>query len=77
MPGLLIKDVPESLHRRLKARAAQHRRSLHREALILLEEVLAQDAGPPDLAVIDRLRIQGTRPLTTSLVNEALNTGRR
>jgi len=41
MTSLLIRDLPEQVHRKLRARAKQNRRSLAKEALILLETVLA------------------------------------
>ena len=36
--SLSIKDVPDSLARALRARAAQHHRSLQGELMIILEE---------------------------------------
>ena len=44
MPGLLIKDFPPELHRRLKEDAARHHRSMTRQALALLEQALAAPA---------------------------------
>jgi plasmid stability protein len=44
MPGLLIKDFPPELHRRLKEEAARHHRSMTRQALALLEQALAAPA---------------------------------
>ena len=44
MPGLLIKDFPPELHRRLKAEAERHHRSMTRQALALLEQALAAPA---------------------------------
>lgn len=41
MPGLLIKDFPPELHRRLKEEAARHHRSMTRQALVLLEQALS------------------------------------
>jgi plasmid stability protein len=41
MPGLLIKDFPPELRRRLKQAAARHHRSITRQALALLEQALA------------------------------------
>ncbi len=76
MPGLLIKDLSESLHRRLKARAARHQRSLAREALVILEEALEDAAGPPSLAEVDRLRIRGGEPLTQEFLDQARRRGR-
>lgn len=40
MPGLLIKDFPPELHRRLKEEAARYHRSMTRQALALLEQAL-------------------------------------
>lgn len=44
MPGLLIKDLPPELHRKLKEEAARHHRSMTRQALALLEQALASPA---------------------------------
>ena len=58
MPTLTIKGMPDPLYRRLKQRAAEHRRSLNSEILVALEQVVA--AVPPDphalLARVDALR---------------------
>ena len=40
MPGLLIKDFPPELHRRLKEEASRYHRSMTRQALVLLEQAL-------------------------------------
>ena len=45
MAALLLRELPDELHRKLKARAAQNRRSMVKEALILLEKGLASDQG--------------------------------
>jgi len=76
MPGVLIRDVPEELHEKLKARAEAHRRSLGREALVLLEKALTVPAGPPTLEEIDKARVKGAKPLTQSLLDRARQTGR-
>ena len=76
MPGLLIKNFPEELHRRLKTRAAASRRSLQREALVMLENALRDPAGPPPLEEIDRLRLKPARPLTQNLIDRARAVGR-
>ena len=58
MPTLTIKGMPDPLYLRLKERAAEHRRSLNSEILVLLEQVVA--ATPPDpyalLTRVDALR---------------------
>jgi plasmid stability protein len=71
MAGLLIKDVPSELHRKLKARAAANRRSLSREALTILETALHEGSGPRTLAELDRLRVRGRRPLTDAILERA------
>ena len=40
MPSLTLKDIPMPLMERLRARAAEDRRSLNREAIWLLEQAL-------------------------------------
>jgi hypothetical protein len=76
MPGLLIKDLSKRLHAQLKARASLHRRSMGREALVILEEALSDGAGPPTLDEIDRWRVGGSRPLTQDLIDESRGSGR-
>jgi len=76
MPGVLIRDVPEEIHKKLKARAAANRRSLGREALVLLEQALQDPAGPPTLEQIRAVRVKGAKPLTQDLLDEARKTGR-
>ena len=44
MSGLLIKDFPPELHRKLKEEAARHHRSMTRQALALLEDALSGPA---------------------------------
>ena len=76
MPGLLIKNLPDHVHARLKARAAVNRRSMSREALVILEGALSEGAGPPTLEEIDATRVRGSRPLTQELIDEARESGR-
>jgi plasmid stability protein len=71
MAGLLIKDLPKELHRRLKARAVANRRSLSSEAITILESALHDRSGPPTLDAIDRLRARGARPLRQSIIDRA------
>jgi plasmid stability protein len=52
MPALVLKSIPESLHRRLKAAAACHRRSLTQEAIILLDQALSSPASGRSDAVL-------------------------
>jgi plasmid stability protein len=71
MAGLLIKDVPKDLHRKLKARAAANRRSLGGEALTILESAFHDRSGPLTLVQLDRLRARGKRPLTDAVLERA------
>lgn len=56
MSNLQVRDVPEDVHRTLKARAAASGRSLSEYAL----EILARDARHPTLdELLDRVRTRG------------------
>jgi len=48
MATVTVKDLPEKLHRQLKVRARQHRRSLNSEILAVLEEATASHRVDPD-----------------------------
>ncbi len=56
MSSLTLKDLPDDLLERLRERARQERRSLNREAILLLERALAPDAGavPASIAEAER-----------------------
>ena len=41
MPAITLKALSVPLHRRLKARAARHKRSLNQEVIAVLEEAVA------------------------------------
>ena len=63
MPGLLIKDFPPELHRRLKEEAARHHRSMTRQALALLEQALTAPARDAADLLPDPLK--PAKPVTT------------
>ena len=46
MPTLVVRNVPEDLMQRLKARAAAHRRSMTQEAILSLQVALDAPALP-------------------------------
>ncbi len=56
MSSLTLKDLPPDLLERLRERARLERRSLNREAILLLEQALAPDVGalPASLAESER-----------------------
>jgi plasmid stability protein len=60
MASLLIRNVDDALHARLKQRAAAHRRSLEEEARELLRSAVAhQDAAPEETLADLALRLFG------------------
>jgi plasmid stability protein len=76
MAGLLVKNLPDHLHLRLKERAALNRRSLSAELITILEEVLDDRAAAPSIEAIDRMRVAGAKPLTQAVLDEARREGR-
>jgi plasmid stability protein len=61
MPTVYIRDLPLPVYRRLKERASQNRRSITREAALILEEALTKPRAAADAwttvdALRDRLR---------------------
>jgi plasmid stability protein len=79
MATLTIKIIPEELRKRLKESAAQHRRSINREAISCLETVLVGDRVEPRdfLARARALRARMPRVfLTQRDLRAAKNQGR-
>ena len=54
MPSLTLKDIPPPLLERLRARASRDRRSLNREAIWLLEQVLDKSSDPASEVRLER-----------------------
>jgi plasmid stability protein len=46
MAALVIKNLPEKIHRRLKEEATRNRRSMIQHAVLLLEQALEAGATP-------------------------------
>lgn len=76
MAGLLLRDIPEALHEKIRKRALANRRSLASEAIVILQQALDDRAGPPSLEEIDAIRVRGTGPLTQELLDKAREQGR-
>jgi len=70
VPSIVIRDVPEVLHRMLKDRARRNHRSLTKEVVAILEESLGgkRRALPPPVPL--------KRPLTEEVVEEGRREGR-
>ena len=71
MANLTIKNVPEPLVRRLKARAAVHRRSLNHEVIASLEAV-AHASSVDTATLLARARAVRRVPLRLRLTDRAL-----
>ena len=71
MPSLILRDIPEEVHERLRARAERNHRSMTREAVAILEKELGA-SGPVRLppAVVP------LRPLTAEEIDRAIDEGR-
>lgn len=71
MPALVIKELPVELHRRLKDEAAQHHRSMTRQAIVILEQGLHRVRPIPAFKAY-----KGSFPLTHEFINSAKREGR-
>lgn len=72
MATLTIKNVPDTLVRRLKRRAATHRRSLNHEVIACLESVTQATPLDPE-TLLARARAVRRTPLRFRLTDRALN----
>jgi hypothetical protein len=72
MPDILIREVPAALHQKLKEAAARHRRSMTRQALVLLEDSLHRDSAAVELPP----PFKGRVPLTKKLIDQGKRVGR-
>lgn len=77
--NITLKEVPETLHRKLRERAMANKRSLNSEALYVLEKAVSPEPVNVDemLANVRRLRgrIHGPK-LTEATLREAKSGGR-
>lgn len=79
MATLTIKNVPEKLRRRLKESAAQHRRSINREAITCLENALMVERVDPQEFLKKARALRERSPqifLTEEFLRTAKNGGR-
>lgn len=71
MPSLILRDLPEEVHKRLRDRAQRHHRSMTKEAVSILErELIASD--PVELPPV----VATSRPIPSNLIDEAIEEGR-
>ena len=71
MPAIVIKDVPEQLHRRLREQAERNRRSMSQELLTIMEQALQP---VPPLGRIKPIRTK--RPFSHAWLLKAMREGR-
>lgn len=75
MSTLVLKNLPEQLHERLKAQAAEHRRSLTQEAILVLEQGLLTRPRRALLLLPPPYVLKGG-PLTIEQIEAAIEDGR-
>ena len=71
MAAIVLKDVPEELHRRLREQAERNRRSMSQELLTIMEEALRP---LPPLAPVKPVKTK--RPFTQAWLRKAMREGR-
>ena len=71
MPSLILRNVPEEVHRKLKERAARHHRSMTKEAVAILEEELSEP-GPVRIPE----PVKPKKPIPASVIDRAIEEGR-
>lgn len=72
MGSLMIRDLPDDLHRKLKMRAKKHHRSMNREAIAILQAVLREEEAVREVPPPYR----GSVSLTRELIEKAKEDGR-
>ena len=73
MRTVVIRDLPDDLHERLKAQAKRNHRSVNKEAVALIERQLAEPRVMPELPPPLRLK---SGPLTIRQIEMAISKGR-
>ena len=70
MPALVLKKIPEDLHRKLKLQAELNRRSMTSQAILLLQQGVETHDSLNSIGVALQ-PFKGKRPLTDALLAEA------
>jgi len=80
MPTLVVKNLPEQLHERLRAQAQEHHRSMTKEVIALIEQgLLAPNAAAvnPAKPALPKLRRVAGGTLTAEWIASAIADGRK
>ncbi len=75
MPTLVVKNLPEPLHERLKAQAVEHGRSVTKEVIFVLEQGLLAGRRRAPLLLPPAYVLKGG-PLTIEQIEAAIADGR-
>ena len=70
MATLTIKNLPDTLYKRLKAKAAEHRRSINSEAILAVERAVTESESRDPEEILTALR-QGRSRLNDVFVTDA------
>lgn len=76
MATLTIKNLPDVLYQRLKAKAAEHRRSLNSEAILAVERAVVDSGAAPVEEILASLRRSRSRLDSLFVTDSALRAGR-
>lgn len=76
MATLTIKNLPDVLYQRLKAKAAEHRRSLNSEAILAVERAVVDSGAAPAEEILASLRRSRSRLDSLFVTDSALRAGR-
>lgn len=71
MPAMLLKGLPQELHKALKQSAEIHHRSMNQEVIYILEKALS----PYSLPEVQVFRI--AEPMTADFTRTAIRKGRK
>lgn len=75
MSTLVVKNLPDTLHERLKAQAIEHRRSVTKEAISLIEQGLLATPRRKPLPLLPPVKLK-SGPVTTEWILAAIGEGR-
>lgn len=76
MATLTIKNLPDALYAQLKARAAEHRRSINSEAILAVERALTETSAGDPTKLLTTLRRSRARLKGVYLTDKELRAAR-
>ena len=75
MSTLVVKNLPDELHDRLRERAQRNHRSVTKEAIVLLEQGMLAPAPRRPIDLAPPIKLKGG-PVTTEWIEAAIAEGR-